>query len=116
MHVRQNAGTFHPLLAFLCMSRAVQPPILPEGSPDRDVNCEVALEAAVKALVTASEAQGWTPRETSAALLKIAMERARQFGLVPAEPPWWGAQRGILIACAALLFLQCAAIVWWVLR
>jgi hypothetical protein len=98
------------------MPRTVEAPILPKGSPDRDVNCEVAMEAAVAALVTSSEAQGWTPRETSAALLKIAMERARQFGLVPAEPPKWRAQRGILIACAALLFLLFVAIVWWVFR
>ncbi|RWA66186.1 MAG: hypothetical protein EOQ30_18595 [Mesorhizobium sp.] len=98
------------------MSRAVEPPILPRGSPDRDVNCEVALEAAIAALMTASEAQGWTPRETTAALLKIATERAQQFGLVPAEPPRWRTRRGILIACAALVFLLCAATVWWVLR
>jgi hypothetical protein len=89
---------------------------LPKGSPHRKANCEVALEAAVAALVTASEAQGWTPRETAAALLKIATEHAQQFRLVPAEPPRWRTRRGKLIACAALVFLLCAAIVWWVLR
>ncbi|RVC56036.1 MAG: hypothetical protein E5V58_08495 [Mesorhizobium sp.] len=97
------------------MSRAVEPPILPRGSPDRAVNCEVALEAAIAALMTTSEAQGWTPRETTAALLKIATERAQQFGLLPAEPPRWRMLRAILIACAALLFLLCAVAVWWVL-
>jgi hypothetical protein len=58
------------------MSPSVEPPILPEDSPDREVNCEVALEAAFAALLTASEAQGWTPQETAATLLKIATEHA----------------------------------------
>jgi ferric-dicitrate binding protein FerR (iron transport regulator) len=98
------------------MSQTVAPPILPKGSPDRDINCEVALEAAFAALVTASEAQGWTPRETAAALLKIATEHAQPFNLVPAEPPRRQARSGMLIACAALLFLLCAAIGWWLLR
>lgn len=111
-----SAGTFHPRAAFVCMSQTVEPPILPMGSPDREANCEVALEAAFAALVTASEAQGWTPHETAAALLKIATERAQQFRLVPTEPPRWQTRRGMLIACAALVFLLCAAIFWWVLR
>ncbi|AZO41537.1 hypothetical protein EJ076_10725 [Mesorhizobium sp. M7D.F.Ca.US.005.01.1.1] len=98
------------------MSRAVEPPILPKDSPDREANCEVALEAAFAALVTASEAQGWTPHETASSLLKIATEHARQFRVVPAEPPRWQSRRDILISCAALVFLLCAAIVWWVLR
>ncbi|RUV20357.1 MAG: hypothetical protein EOS23_25205 [Mesorhizobium sp.] len=98
------------------MSQAVQPPILPKGSPDRDVNCEVALEVAFAALVTASEAKGWTPRETAAALLKLATEHAQRFRLMPAEPPRWRTRRGMLIAGAALVFLLCAAIVWWMLR
>jgi len=97
------------------MSKAVEPPLLPKGSPDREANCEVAMEAAFAALATASEAQGWTPRETAAALLKIATEHARQFRFVPAEPPRWQTRRGILIACAALVFLLCAATVWWML-
>jgi hypothetical protein len=60
------------------MSQSVEPPILPEHSADRQVNCEVALEAAFAALVTASEAQGWTPQETAATLLKIATEHAHR--------------------------------------
>ncbi|RUW82715.1 hypothetical protein EOA30_40040, partial [Mesorhizobium sp. M8A.F.Ca.ET.059.01.1.1] len=60
------------------MSQSVEPPILPEDSPDRQANCEVALEAAFAALVTASEGQGWTPQETAATLLKVASEHARQ--------------------------------------
>jgi len=60
------------------MSQTVESPLLPEGSPDRDINCEVALEAAFAAVVTASEAQGWTSQETATALLKIATEHARQ--------------------------------------
>lgn len=98
------------------MSRAVEPPILPKDSPDREANCEVALEAAFAALVTASEAQGWTPHETALSLLKIATEHAQQFRLVPAEPPSWQTRRGVLIACAAIVLLLCAAIVWRVLR
>lgn len=66
------------------MSQTVEPPILPEGSPDREVNCEVALEAAFKALVAASEAQGWTHRETIAILLKIATEHAQTLEAVVA--------------------------------
>jgi hypothetical protein len=98
------------------MSQTVEPPILPKGSPDREANCEVALEAAFAALVTASEAQGWTPHETATALLKIATERARQFSLVPTAPPRWQPRRSILIGCVALVFLLGAAIGWWVLR
>jgi hypothetical protein len=73
------------------------------------------MEAAFAALVTASEAQGWTPHETSAALLKIATVHARRFGLASAEPPRWQTRRGILAACVALVFLLFAAIVWWVM-
>lgn len=70
------------------MSQTVEPPILPESSPDRQVNCEVAVEAAFKMLVAASEAQGWTAQEAAAALLKVAAEHAQQLDLVvaAAEP------------------------------
>lgn len=51
---------------------AVAPPILPEGSPDREVNCEVALEKAFEALVTAAHAKGWTAEETAATLLTLS--------------------------------------------
>jgi len=68
------------------MSQTVQPPILPESSPDRAVNCEVALEDAFTALVTASVAQGWTAEETASTLLKIATEHAQQISTVAAEP------------------------------
>ena len=57
---------------------SVEPPILPEGNPDREINCEVALEAAFAALVTASEAQGWTAQETATGLLRIAAEHAQE--------------------------------------
>lgn len=67
------------------MSQTVEPPILPEGNPDREVNCEVALETAFAALVTASEAQGWKPQETAATLVKIATEHAQRVeGIVAA--------------------------------
>lgn len=67
------------------MSQTVESPLLPEGSPDREINCEVALEAAFTAVVTASKAQGWTPQETATALLKIATEHARQIDALSAE-------------------------------
>lgn len=67
------------------MSQAVESPILPEGSPDRQVNCEVALEAAFADLVIASKAQGWTSQETAAALLRIATEHAQQVGALVAN-------------------------------
>ncbi|MGX8012799.1 hypothetical protein ACVDG8_029465 [Mesorhizobium sp. ORM8.1] len=60
------------------MPQSVEPPILPDGNPDRMVNCEVALEAAFAELVTAAEAQGWTPHESAEALLKIAGEHLRK--------------------------------------
>ncbi len=66
------------------MSQTVEPPILPEGSPDRAINCEVALEAAFKVLVAASETQGWTPRETAVILAKIATEHAQKLEAVVA--------------------------------
>lgn len=66
------------------MSQTVEPPILPEDSPDREVNCEVALEAAFAALVAASEAQGWTPSETAKTLLKIVTEHAQQIEAIVA--------------------------------
>jgi hypothetical protein len=56
------------------MSQTIQPPLLPETSPDRMVNCEVALETAFAALVAESEAQGWTSQETAQTLLKIAAD------------------------------------------
>ena len=56
------------------MSQTIQPPLLPETSPDRMVNCEVALETAFAALVAESEAQGWTSQETAKTLLKIAAD------------------------------------------
>ena len=60
------------------MSQIVEPPILSEGSADREVNCEVALEAAFASLVAASTRQGWTPSETAVTLLKIATEHAQE--------------------------------------
>jgi hypothetical protein len=60
------------------MPNNIESPILPEGSPDREVNCEVALEQAFAGLVAATEAQGWSPQETAAALVNIATQHAQQ--------------------------------------
>ena len=85
--IRQGYPNLSLFLKEVTMSQSVEPPILPEDSPDRGVNCEVALEAAFADLVTASEAQGWTPQETAATLLKIATEHARQIEAAAAEVP-----------------------------
>ncbi|QKC85361.1 hypothetical protein EB232_30755 [Mesorhizobium sp. NZP2077] len=69
------------------MSLTVEPPILPAGNPDREVNCEVALEAAFASLVTTSVSQGWTPRETAATLLKLATDHALQLGTEEGKLP-----------------------------
>jgi len=60
------------------MTQSVQAPLLPETSQDREINCEVALEAAFGELVAAALAQGWTPQETAAALVNIAAEHAKK--------------------------------------
>lgn len=60
------------------MPENIEAPILSEGTADREANCEVALKAAFAGLVTASAAQGWTPQETAATLLKMAAEHAQQ--------------------------------------
>lgn len=70
------------LVHFLCMSHKVEPPILPENSPDREVNCEVALEPAFKELVAASQDRGWTAQETAATLLRIAKAHADRLGVI----------------------------------
>ena len=53
-------------------------PILPEGNPDREVNCSVALETAFAAMVSSSIAQGWTAKETAETLLALATEHLEQ--------------------------------------
>ena len=60
------------------MTQSVQAPILSETSQDREINCEVALEAAFGELVAAALDQGWTPQETAAALVNIAAEHAQK--------------------------------------
>lgn len=54
------------------MSTDIAPPLLPEASPDREVNCEVALETAFAELVASSIAQGWSAEETATTLLRLA--------------------------------------------
>jgi hypothetical protein len=54
----------------------IQSPLLPDGSPDRPINCEVALEPAFEALVKASLVRGWSAQEVSETLLKLATEHA----------------------------------------
>ncbi|MET3590718.1 MULTISPECIES: hypothetical protein [Mesorhizobium] len=54
----------------------IEPPLLSEGSPDRAVNCEVALEPAFRALVKASVLKGWSAQEVAETLLKLATEHA----------------------------------------
>lgn len=61
-----------------CMAplQPIQSPLLPDGSPDRPINCEVALEPAFEALVKASLVRGWSAQEVSETLLKLATEHA----------------------------------------
>ncbi|MGX5805503.1 hypothetical protein ACWGS9_30385 [Bradyrhizobium sp. Arg314] len=54
----------------------IESPLLPEGSPDRAINCEVALGTAFEALVKASLVKGWSAQEVSETLLKLATEHA----------------------------------------
>ena len=77
------------------MSQSVESPILSQDSPDREINCEVALEGAFAALVTASEAQGWTPQETASTLLKIATDHAQRVAANAADSDAAGANNQI---------------------
>ncbi|RWH20391.1 MAG: hypothetical protein EOQ75_16440 [Mesorhizobium sp.] len=54
----------------------IEAPLLPEGCPDRSVNCEVALEPVFVALVKACLQKGWSAQEVSETLLKLATEHA----------------------------------------
>lgn len=54
----------------------IESPLLSEGSPDRPVNCEVALEPAFEALVKACLLKGWSAQEVAETLLKLATEHA----------------------------------------
>ncbi|CDX21783.1 conserved hypothetical protein [Mesorhizobium sp. ORS 3324] len=54
----------------------IESPLLSEGSPDRRINCEVALEPAFEALVKASRVKGWSAQEVAETLLKLATEHA----------------------------------------
>ncbi|MBZ9773970.1 hypothetical protein [Mesorhizobium sp. CO1-1-8] len=76
---RRGWNLFQPR-GLLCMTKTpeVASPILAQTSPDRPVNCEVALEAAFAALVATSIAQGWTPEETADTLHKLAVEHLEQ--------------------------------------
>lgn len=60
-------------------------PILPETSPDRKVNCEVALETAFAALVASSISQGWSAEETATTLINLATEHLEQLKATTAE-------------------------------
>ncbi|RWI85946.1 MAG: hypothetical protein E5X33_00085 [Mesorhizobium sp.] len=56
----------------------IEPPLLPEGCPDRSVNCEVALDPVFEALVKACLERGWSAQEVSETLLKLATEHAER--------------------------------------
>jgi hypothetical protein len=71
----------------MSQTATIAPPILPEGSPDREVNCEVALEAAFAELVASSIAQGWSAEETAATLLHLATDHLEQLKAASAADP-----------------------------
>ncbi len=91
---------------FICMSQKVEPPILPEDSPDREVNCEVALEPAFEELVASSQARGWTAQETAVTLLKIAKAHAAQLEAVVDTDGFWRQSRSISLDAAADVFRE----------
>jgi uncharacterized membrane protein HdeD (DUF308 family) len=91
---------------FMCMSQKVEPPILPENSRDREANCEVALEAAFKELVAASQARGWTAQETAATLLKIAKAHAGRLEAIVDAHGFWGQATSISLDAAAEVFRE----------
>lgn len=76
--VPMRGGTIYTFLLFGCMApmSPIESPLLSEGSPNRPINCEVALEPAFEALVKASLAKGWSAQEVSETLLKLAIEHA----------------------------------------
>ncbi|ESX64077.1 hypothetical protein X759_32340 [Mesorhizobium sp. LSHC420B00] len=61
----------------------VEPPLLSQDSPDRSVNCAVALEGAYAALVSSCIEQGWTAEETATALFNLAKEHLEQLKVRP---------------------------------
>ncbi|KUM27578.1 hypothetical protein AU467_16945 [Mesorhizobium loti] len=73
-----TGGTISTFVLSGCMAPVppVEPPLLSEGSPDRPINCEVALEPAFEALVKASLVKGWSAQEIAETLLKLATEHA----------------------------------------
>lgn len=53
-------------------------PRVPPRHPDRVLRLEEAAEAEFQALAERMEAAGWKPEEADAALLSLAVNRARQ--------------------------------------
>jgi len=64
----------------------VAPPILPQPTPDRNVNCVVALEAAFADLIATLISQGWTTEETAEALFTLASEISKAQSCVQGAP------------------------------
>lgn len=53
----------------------VDPPRCGRSHPDRDLECEQAMEAAFIALAECAEAAGWGTREVADALVELAYNR-----------------------------------------
>lgn len=54
----------------------IKPPPRPEGHPDRFLDAQEAIEAAVLELVEKAVAAGWGEREAIAAVISVAENRA----------------------------------------
>ena len=55
----------------------IAPPKLSPVHPDRGIDCEMAAEAAFRALTESIEASGWTADEAASALLSLALNHIR---------------------------------------
>ncbi|MFD2055826.1 HdeD family acid-resistance protein [Mesorhizobium calcicola] len=86
------------------MSRKIELPILQENSPDREINCEVALEPAFEELAAASQARGWTAQETAATLLRIAKAHADRLEVIVDTDGFWRRASSISLDAAAEVF------------
>ncbi|GGD30619.1 hypothetical protein [Aureimonas glaciei] len=56
---------------------SIQPPRLPEGHPDRSIECQFQIEPLFQAIVHKALAAGWTEDDVSAALLDLARNHIR---------------------------------------
>jgi hypothetical protein len=73
------------------MTMAITPPRKPPGYGDRVLECEFALEGAMRQLVDDAVIAGWAPREVFAALRSLVGHQRDAYGEDPdpADDPNW---------------------------